>query len=58
MAQGSAGDRRRIWPVAAGAAVGVAAGIVVGVTTDIPLAPEGGLLLGGLAGWLFAARPT
>ena len=29
-------------------------GIVVSVTTDIPLAPEVGLLLGGVAGW-FAA---
>jgi hypothetical protein len=41
--------------VALGAAVGLALGILVSVTTDVPLAPEAGLLLGGLAGW-FARR--
>ena len=41
-----------------GAAIGVAAviglvlGIIVSVTTDIPLAPEAGLVLGALVGWL------
>ena len=35
-----------------GAVVGFALGIVVSVATDIPLAPEVGLLLGALAGWL------
>ena len=49
-------NRRRIWSIVVGAAVGVALGIVVGVTTDLPLAPEAGLLLGALAGWLAAAR--
>jgi hypothetical protein len=34
-----------------GAGIGVAVGIVVSVTTDIPLAPEVGLLLGALVGW-------
>jgi hypothetical protein len=38
--------------IAFGAVVGLAIGIVVSVTTDVPLAPEGGLLLGGLVGWL------
>ena len=38
--------------IAVGAAVGVALGIVVGVATDLPLAPEVGLVLGALAGWL------
>jgi hypothetical protein len=38
--------------IALGAAVGLALGILVSVTTDIPLAPEGGLILGALAGWL------
>ena len=38
-----------------GAAVGVALGILVSVTTDVPFAPEIGLLLGGLAGWFSAA---
>jgi predicted ABC-type sugar transport system permease subunit len=35
-----------------GAVVGLALGILVSVTTDVPLAPEVGLLLGVLAGWL------
>jgi hypothetical protein len=36
-----------------GAVLGLALGIVVGVATDIPLAPEVGLVLGGLLGWLW-----
>ncbi len=55
MAGRTADDRRRIWSAVLGAAIGVALGIVVSVTTDIPLAPEAGLLLGGLVGWLTAA---
>lgn len=35
-----------------GAAIGLALGIVVSVSTDVPLAPEAGLLLGALTGWL------
>jgi hypothetical protein len=35
-----------------GALLGVALGIVVSVTTDLPLAPEAGLVLGALVGWL------
>jgi hypothetical protein len=31
---------------------GLALGVVVSVTTDLPVAPEVGLLLGLLAGWL------
>ncbi len=38
--------------IAIGAVAGLIVGILVSVTTDIPLAPEGGLILGGLAGWL------
>ena len=38
--------------IAFGAVVGLAIGIVVSVTTDVPLAPEGGLLLGAVVGWL------
>jgi hypothetical protein len=38
--------------IALGAVVGLAIGIVVSVTTDVPLAPEAGLLLGALVGWL------
>jgi hypothetical protein len=35
-----------------GAAIGLVVGVLVSVITDLPLAPEAGLLLGGLAGWL------
>jgi hypothetical protein len=31
-------------------------GIVVAVATDVPLAPEVGLVLGALAGWLSRRR--
>ena len=32
--------------------LGLALGIIVSVTTDLPLAPEAGLVLGGVVGWL------
>ena len=35
-----------------GAVLGLALGIVVSVTTDVPFAPEAGLVLGALTGWL------
>jgi len=35
-----------------GAVVGLALGILVSVTTDVPFAPEVGLVLGALVGWL------
>jgi hypothetical protein len=38
--------------IAIGAVVGLALGLVVSVLTDVPLAPEAGLALGALAGWL------
>jgi hypothetical protein len=38
--------------IATGAAVGVVLGILVSVATDLPLAPEAGLLLGAFVGWL------
>ena len=37
--------------IAVGALIGLALGILVAVTTDVPLAPEAGLLLGALVGW-------
>jgi len=37
--------------IAVGAAVGLAFGIVLAVITDVPLAPEIGLVLGGGLGW-------
>ena len=47
-------ERSRTWLAIAGAVLGVVVGILVSVTTDIPLAPEVGLLLGGVAGWFSA----
>lgn len=38
--------------IAVGAVIGLALGIVVSVATDVPLAPEVGLLLGALIAWL------
>ena len=38
--------------IALGAVIGLALGILVSVTTDVPLAPEVGLVLGALVGWL------
>lgn len=37
-----------------GAVIGLLVGILVSVLTDVPFAPEAGLVLGGLAGWLIA----
>jgi large-conductance mechanosensitive channel len=37
--------------IAVGAVIGLALGIVVSLTTDVPLAPEVGLVVGALAGW-------
>jgi uncharacterized protein YqgC (DUF456 family) len=38
--------------MATGAAIGVVVGIFVSVATDIPLAPEAGLAIGVLIGWV------
>jgi hypothetical protein len=38
--------------IAIGAGAGLLVGIGVSVVTDLPLAPEAGLIGGGLAGWL------
>jgi hypothetical protein len=38
--------------IAIGAAAGLVLGILVSVLTDVPLAPEAGVALGALAGWL------
>jgi hypothetical protein len=32
--------------------IGLAVGILVSVTTDVPFAPEAGLVLGALVGWV------
>ena len=39
--------------VAVGAVLGLLLGIVVSVANDLPQAPEGGLVLGALLGWLW-----
>ena len=39
--------------IVVGAVTGLALGILVSVTTDVPLAPEVGLALGALVGWLW-----
>jgi hypothetical protein len=52
-------DARGTWFfVGVGALIGVVVGILVGVTTDVPLAPEAGLILGALVGWLFRRVST
>jgi hypothetical protein len=38
--------------VVLGAVIGFALGILISMTTDVPLAPEVGLALGALVGWL------
>ena len=38
--------------IAIGAVIGLALGILVSVITDVPLAPEAGLVLGALVAWL------
>jgi ribose/xylose/arabinose/galactoside ABC-type transport system permease subunit len=42
--------------IAIGAVVGLALGILVSVTSYIPFAPEIGLVLGALIGWLWRRR--
>jgi hypothetical protein len=39
--------------IGVGAVLGLALGILVSVTTGVPLAPEAGLVLGALLGWLW-----
>ena len=47
------GARRGTWFfVVVGAVIGLALGILVSLTTDVPLAPEAGLVVGALVGWL------
>jgi hypothetical protein len=53
MGVGAAKDRGRTWLfLVVGAAIGLVLGVAVSITTDVPLAPEAGLLIGVLVGWL------
>ena len=38
--------------IAIGAAIGLVVGILVAIGIELPLAPEAGLVLGGIVGWL------
>jgi len=52
-------DVRGTWFfVGVGALIVVVLGILVSVTTDVPLAPEAGVILGALAGWLVRRART
>jgi hypothetical protein len=42
----------KLAPIGVGALIGLALGIIVSLITDVPLAPEGGVVLGALVGWL------
>jgi hypothetical protein len=44
--------------IGTGAVIGVILGVLVSITTEVPLAPEVGIALGALAGWLWARRAT
>ena len=39
--------------IALGAVAGLVFGILISATTDVPLAPEAGVALGALLGWLW-----
>jgi hypothetical protein len=46
------GGRRPWLFLVVGAAIGLALGILLSLTTDVPLAPEAGLVIGLFVGWL------
>ena len=39
-------------------AIGLALGILVGLSTDVPFAPEAGLVIGVVVGWLSRRMST
>ena len=54
MGAGATNDGRRTWPaIVVGGLIGLALGVLVSVTTDVPLAPEAGLVIGLLVAWLW-----
>lgn len=44
--------------VVVGPVIGLVLGILVSVTTDVPFAPEAGLVLGALVAWLSRRAST
>lgn len=56
MTRDASRNRSRTWFVLTGAVVGVTIGILISATSDVPFAPEAGLLLGAVSGWFWAAR--
>jgi hypothetical protein len=53
MGVGATKGRGRTWLfLVVGGVIGLGLGVGVSITTDIPLAPEVGLLIGLLVGWL------
>jgi hypothetical protein len=46
------GDRGPRMFLVVGAAIGLVLGILVSLATDVPLAPEAGLVIGVIVGWL------
>jgi hypothetical protein len=52
------GDLSTAAAIGVGAVAGLVLGILVSVGTDLPLAPEVGLLLGALGGWLFGREAS
>jgi len=59
MSGGVTGGPRPWFFLVVGAAAGVALDIQVSLITDVPLAPEAGLLIGLFVGWLWtrSSRP-
>jgi large-conductance mechanosensitive channel len=53
-----AGARGTWFFLVVGAVIGLALGILVSVITDVPFAPELGLVLGALVGWLSRRAST
>jgi len=52
------GGRRPWLFLVVGAAIGLALGVLVSLTTDVPLAPEAGLIIGLFVGWLLRRMST
>jgi len=52
------GGRARWMVLVVGAAIGLVLGVVVSIATDIPLAPEFGLLIGLFVAWLLGPKRT